>query len=405
MRIGVNGFFHSQPSTGSGAYLRNLFSAISHECSADDIVLVVPEDEFTGPGIKKLDATSLDATSLDATSLDATSGASSRLFQYPESVALARWSENLGKVWFEQVAFGQACRREHVALAHVPYFASPLFPTAPTVVTIHDLIPLLLPLYRGSWLVRLYTRLVSVSARRAQRVIADSECSKRDIVKHLGIPEERIRVVYLAAGERYRPAAPEQVQAVRAKYALPENYLLYLGGFDQRKNVRVLIEALALLPELASAGWTLALAGATGGRDSAFFPDPERMARETGVAERAIRMIGWVSEEDKPALYTGAGAFLFPSLYEGFGLPPLEAMACGAPVICSNAGSLPEIVGSAALQAEPTSAVAWAESIRAVCTDPERRRELRERGPAQAGQFSWTRAASETASLYRSVLG
>lgn len=127
--------------------------------------------------------------------------------------------------------------------------------------------------------------------------------------------------------------------------------------------------------------------------------------KEVGLSEESVRLLGWVAEEDKPALYSGANAFLFPSLYEGFGLPPLEAMACGAPVICSNAGSLPEIVGPAGLQVDPSSAIAWAESIRAVCTDPERRQHMREQGLAQAKQFSWSRAAAETTAVYRSAIG
>jgi glycosyltransferase involved in cell wall biosynthesis len=384
MRIGINGSFWDKPNTGSGQYLRSLLPALT-QCA--------PENEFAVIVPGRIEER-------------AVAGIPAQAYFRSEPVALSRWSENLAKVWFEQVAFRRACQRERVALAHIPYFASPLFPPTRTVVTIHDLIPLLLPLYRGSPLVRLYTRLVSSSARRAHAVIADSECSKRDIVRHLGIPAERVRVVYLAADARYRPVREaDRLDAVRAKYRLPTNFLLYLGGFDQRKNARVIVEAFAALPELYRSGYRLALAGVPLGEDSEFFPDPQRRARAAGLPEDAVQFTGWVSEEDKPALYSSATAFLFPSLYEGFGLPPLEAMACGTPVIVSNASSLPEIVGEAGLQVDPAMPSAWAEAIRAVVTDASRRAEMGARGIAQAEKFSWTRAAQETLAAYRLAMG
>lgn len=387
MRIGINGIFWDRPTTGSGQYLHALVSALAQRDTENDYAVIVPQDDITGADVRAL------------------SDISPRTFLYPESVPLNRFSENLGKVWFEQIAFGNACRRERAALAHIPYFAPPLSPPTRIVVTIHDLIPLILPLYRGSILVRLYTRLAASGARRADAVIADSECSKRDVVNRLRIDASRVHVVYLAADARYRPIEDAaQIEAVRRKYALPEKHLLYLGGFDQRKNVRVIIEAFSLLPEFYQAGYRLALAGVSRGQDSEFFPDPQRIAREVGLADDAIRSIGGVLEEDKPALYAGAIAFLFPSLYEGFGLPPLEAMACGTPVISSDAASLPEIVGDAALQVDPRSPLAWAESLRAVLSDDARRAEMRERGLAQAQKFSWTRAAEETLAVYRSVV-
>ena len=369
MKIAINGTFWNQPTTGSGQYLRALLPALERRAPENGYVVLTPKDK--------------------------SDQSSSSFILHPSSFA-----GNLAKLWFEQIAFANACRRERVDIAHVPYFASPFFSPTRTVVTIHDLIPLLLPAYRGSLLVRAYTRLVAAGARRADAIIADSECSRRDIVRYLGIDAARVRVVYLAADARYRPVDDT---AVRARYALPEKYLLYLGGFDQRKNVRVIIEAFARLPPFHAHGYRLVLAGVRLGEDSAFFPSPQRIARQVGLPDEAIRYIGWVDEEDKPALYSGAAAFLFPSLYEGFGLPPLEAMACGAPVICSNASSLPEVVGDAALQIDPHDASAWADAIRAVLTDDTRRATMRERGIAQSKEFSWDRAADETLAVYQQV--
>ncbi len=386
MRLAINATFFDRPHTGTGQYLRELVPELARCSAKDEYVLVVPQSEYSGDGIREMP------------------DMPARVFLYPEHVGLARFSENLGKVWFEQVVFGRACAREHVTLAHVPYFASPLFPSTRTVVTIHDLIPLILPAYRGSLLVRAYTWLVATAARRADAVIADSECTKRDIVKRLGIPKDRVHVVHLAADSRYRPIEDAaRREAVRTKYNLPEKYLLYLGGYDQRKNVRVILEAFALCPELYKEGYRLALAGMNLGTDSPFFPSPERMAREVGLAEDAIQFLGWIVEEDKPALLSGAAVFLFPSLYEGFGLPPLEAMACGTPVVCSESSSLPEIVGSAGILVNPTSPIAWAESIRAVLTQVDRREEMQGQGLAQASRFSWSRTAEETLAVYRSA--
>ncbi len=386
MRIALNGIFFDRPTTGSGQYLRALLPALARRDLENEYIVVVPEDDLVGAEVRALN------------------DISPRAFLYPERASLIRFNENLGKVWFEQMAFSNVCLRERVALAHVPYFAPPLSPATRTVVTIHDLIPMILPLYRGSFLIRMYTQLVAAAARRAGAIIADSECSKRDIVGRLGIDPARVHVIYLAADARYRPISDSAaLAAIPRKYVLPEKFLLYLGGFDQRKNVRVILEAFALLPEIYKEGYRLVLAGVMLGADSEFFPDPRRIAREAGLADDAIRFIGWVAEEDKPALYARATAFLFPSLYEGFGLPPLEAMACGTPVICSDAASLPEVVGDAALTAGSGSPLAWAEAIRALVNDEARRREMRERGIAQAMKFSWARAAEETLAVYRSL--
>ena len=368
MKIAINGFFWNQPTTGSGQYVRALLTALKERAPDNEYVIIAPS---------------------------AVSGQRS---------ALAHIRDNLAKVWFEQIAFVRACRGERAALAHVPYFGSPFFPLTRTVVTIHDLIPMILPMYRGSVLVRAYTGLAALSARRADAIIADSECSKRDIVNRLKIDAARVRVIYLAADPRYRSIDDAaQIEMARRKYALPEKYLLYLGGYDQRKNVRVIIAAFARLPEFYRAGYRLALAGVNLGHDSEFFPDPRRLARDANLPDDALCYVGWADEAAKPALYAGASAFLFPSLYEGFGLPPLEAMACGTPVVCANASSLPEVVGDAAIALPPDDADAWADAIRVVLTEVERRVEMRERGIAQARKFSWTRCAEETLAVYASA--
>ncbi len=378
MRIGINALFLERPATGSGQYTHNLLEALAKVDPTNEYLLLSP---CLAPRISKI--------------------------RNPQSAI-----RNFSKLWFEQVSFPRTCRRPDIDLAHVPYFASPFFPTVPTVVTVHDLIPLILPAYRGSLLVRLYTRLVAAAARRAEAIITVSQASKRDIVRYLHIPPERIHVTYEAAGETFQPvedeACPEpsrraQLAAIRRKYALPERYLLYLGGFDQRKNLSTLLRAFALLVSR----WRqarLVIAGKLPGRDSPLFPDPCRLVRELGVEDRVI-FTGWVHEEDKPALLSGATAFVFPSLYEGFGLPPLEAMACGAPVITSNHSSLPEVVGEGGILVEPTDVEALAEAMEMLLIDDVLRAKLRQRALDQAAKFSWRQTALETLVVYRKVVG
>jgi glycosyltransferase involved in cell wall biosynthesis len=378
MKIALNAHFWEQPHTGSGQYVRALVRALVRNDIENDYALITPQ--------RRLSATPL-CVSVHST-----------------PPRFERW-QNLAKVWFEQIAFVRACQRERVHLAHVPYFAPPLFPSTPLIATIHDLIPLILPLYRGSLLVRAYTQLVALGARRANAILADSECSKRDIIERLHIDPARVHRIYLAADEQYAPADAASIEQVRRKYALPEKFVLYLGGFDQRKNVRVILQAFARLRDLYARGYRLVLGGAILGRDSDFFPDPRRLARESNLANDAIQFIGWVEEEDKPALYSSATVFVFASLYEGFGLPPLEAMACGTPVICANTSSLPEVVGDAAITVNPHDVEAWAEALRTVLTDPAHQLEMRERGIAQAEKFSWRFAAQETLTVYRQVYG
>jgi len=383
VRVAINAWFLGQETTGSGQYLAHLLPKLSELAPGDEFVLIASHEAQLAGGESRIANCELRVV----------------------NCALCGRSENLAKVWFEQVGFPRACRRLGVDLAHVPYWGSPLFPAVPTVVTVHDLIPLLLPAYRGGPLVRLYTRLVAGSARRAGAVLTDSVASQRDIVHHLRIPSERVYPVLLAADERFRPVEdPEALSAIRERYALPERYLLYLGGFDWRKNVPTILRAFAELGEQQAAGdpIRLVVAGRLPARNTAFFPDPRWIAQELGIEGRVI-FTGWVPDEDKPALYSAALAFVFPSWYEGFGLPPLEAMACGTPVIASDRASLPEVVGDGGLLVAPDDVAGLARAMARLAFDDALRATLREKALAQAARFSWTHTAQETLKVYRAV--
>jgi len=380
MRLAINGWFWNQPSTGSGQTVRYLVPALVAQDSTLEITLVVPEWANDRQAIGTV----------------------------PERVTLLPVPcrpGNLGKLWFEQRTFPRTCRQLGVDVAHIPYFASSLSPMLPTVLTIHDLIPMILPEYRGGVLVRLYTSLVAAAAVRTRLVLTDSEASRRDILSHLKLPDSRVRVVYLAPAPHYRPVDdPDRLESVRRKYDLPKEFVLWLSGFDVRKNAQSLLHAYTWVYEALGDDYPLVMAGPLPEVDTRFFPDPRRIAAKLDVSQ-AVRFPGWVDEADKPALYSAATAFVFPSCYEGFGLPILESMACGTPVVTSNAASLPELAGAAAFQVDPGDPRRLAAAVIALCVEEDLHAQMRERGLARAAQFTWEKTARETLAAYQQALG
>lgn len=345
MHIVVNGWFWGQMNTGSGQYLHGLAQHLPEVGAAHRYTLVLPAANTT----------------------PAPAG-----WQVAVAAPAARpLGANLAKLWFEQVSFPLACRRLQADIAFTPYWGAPWLHPCPVAVTVHDLIPLLLPAYRGGVAQRAYTALVSRTARRADLVLTDSQASRQDIVQHLHVPAGRVNAVLLAADERFQPVSDSvELARVRARYDLPDRFILYLGGFDVRKNVAGLVQAYARrarreVPLLLRSGTSdaiphLLIAGKLPPADTPFTPDPRRIAAEAGVADR-VHFAGWVDEADKPALYSLASLFVFPSLYEGFGLPVAEAAACGAPVLTSNRSSLPEAApGAMLVDPEDVNALALA---------------------------------------------
>jgi glycosyltransferase involved in cell wall biosynthesis len=234
--------------------------------------------------------------------------------------------------------------------------------------------------------------------RRATHIIAVSEQSKRDVGDAYGIVPGKVTVIHEAADPRFRPQAAEAVAAVRARYGLPGRYLLFVSTIEPRKNLPRLLEAFE---RVHAAGLTdaLVIVGKRGWLYEDFFA-----ALERSPVREAVLLPGFVPDVDLPAVYAGAQALAFPSLYEGFGLPVLEAMACGTPVVCSNTSSLPEVAGDAALLVDPGDTDAIAEALGCLLTDPGLSQELRARGLEQAGRFSWHRAACETLDVYRRLV-
>lgn len=368
LRVAVNAYFGRHPLTGSGQYLAHLleaFPTVAPECAP------LPYEPTARGGAAR-------AT-------------------LPFGATGSRRSA-LAKLCFEQIGLPRAAGCVADVL-HYPYWAAPLYSALPTVVTVHDLIPLLLEPYRGSPLARAYTALVTAAARRATMLIVDSAASRRDVLAHFRVPAGRVRVIHLAAGKRFQPADDAgKAVAVRQKYHLDAPFVFYVGGVDRRKNVPRLIAAFAEARSSLPRVHLLAIAGDVG-RRGALFADLPAVARALGVGD-LVRFLGVVPDDDLPALYQAAAAFAFPSSYEGFGLPPLEALACAAPVLCSSASSLPEVVGDAALILDPDDEQAWAAALVRVLGDEGLRAQLCRRGPRQAARFTWKRVAEETAAVY-----
>jgi glycosyltransferase involved in cell wall biosynthesis len=272
----------------------------------------------------------------------------------------------------------------------VPSHVVPLVHPAPTVVTIHDLGYLRYRLaYRpGAWIYLLLSTLWS--ARVATRVIADSEATRRDLVRHAGIAESRVVVVPLGVEERFRPLPSAEVAAALAQIDLEPGYLLFVGTPQPRKNLPRVLRAYASLGPSAP---PLVIAGGSGGRYRG--QDMPALIDGLGLCGR-VRTTGYVASELLPALYCGARALVFPTLYEGFGLPLLEAMACGTPVIGGANSSMPEIVGDAGLLVDAQDQGAIAESIRRLVADDALCADLRSRGLERARAYTWRRTAEQT---------
>lgn len=311
MHILINGWFTGQQSAGSGQYLYYLLPHLGVQDSTVRYSLLLPQGwqaTFTLP------------LPTNVTTI---------------TQALPALPKNLAKLWWEQITVPWMARKIQADALWVPYWAAPWWQPVPTTVTLHDLIPLLLPDYREGILNQLYTALVAFTTRRATSIITVSHASKRDIVAHLHVPEERVHVVYHGPTMEIETPHPTQEQ-IRRKYNLPTRYFLYLGGFDVRKNLRGTLTAYKrYLEHNGDPSIKLVIAGKLPQLDSPFMPDPRRMAAELALNDQ-VRFCGWVDDQDKMLLYAGATAYLFPSLYEGFGMMILEAQTAGVPLLTSQ---------------------------------------------------------------------
>ena len=380
MRIGIDARFLTHPQRGGfKTYSENLIAALAEVDSQNEYVLYLdrPPDETT--------------------KLPHRPNVLARIV--PGQLAL------VGMSWREQVSLCRQAARDQLDLLHSPCLTAPLLVACPLAVTIHDLIWLFsdrfsddkrAPLQRR--LMKWYYRLVPVyAARRAAVVFTVSESSRADLVKHLGLAENKIVVTPEAAGAVFRGVDDSRpLASVRERYGLPPEYILALGSADGRKNVPALLEAYSLLPAELQRRFPLVIV----------WTHPH-LAAATQALARRLHIRGLVlgrevaADEDLALFYNAASLFVFPSLYEGFGLPLLEAMACGAPVVAADNSSIPEVAGDAALLVPAGDARAIADALNRVLTDQALRAALVRKGFLRASGFSWRRCAVQTLAGYR----
>ena len=375
LHVAINGFFWDKPTVGVGQYLHGFIAQLDH-IAPIRVSLIIPATSQppATPGHVTIERV---RTPLDGV------------------------SANLAKLWFEQVAVPRCAERIGAQLLHVPYLAPPWHAHIPVVTTIPDLIPLTRPAYRGSWLVRTYMRLVRAAARRSTALIAISQHVAEQAADILPWHNDPITVTHLAADPMYMPQT--DAHTVVAQRGVPTPYLYYVGGYDERKQVRTLIAAFAQLDPDLRQHTMLVLAGSPAGRNPHLFPDIWADIHRLGIADRVLQLA--VSRTENPAFYAAATLFVYPSAEEGFGLPPLEAMACGTPVICSNASSLPEVVGNAALMVAPGDAQALSQALTSVLTNAELRVQMRANGIRRAQRFTYATTASQTVAVYQRIVG
>ena len=328
-------------------------------------------------------------------------GVRSRYPGWREHVSPWRTENPVARILWEQIAQPWGAWGERLALLHAPVYVGPIVAPCPVVVTVHDLSfyrhPETLPPFRRTYLQTLTRRTV----QRAAHVIADSASILDDIVNILGVPESKVSVIPLGVDEAMQPIEDrDQVRAFCQRRGLPERMILYLGTLEPRKNIGTLLEAYELLRHERGFAHRLIIAGGKGWYYEAIYARAEQL----GLQDEVI-FPGYIPQEELALWINAADLFVYPSWYEGFGLPPLEAMACGTPVVVSDMSSLREVVGDAGVIVDSRDPHALAKAISEVLRDRERHHALREAGLARAKRFSWKATALQTARLYHRIVG
>ncbi len=282
---------------------------------------------------------------------------------------------------------------------HGPNFYLPPF-AGPSVCTFHDLSIFTWAHCHPPERVRYMRKEIALTLKRADMLITDSEYIRQEVASYFSWPLEKIRAVPLACSADFRPRTTDELIPLLQKHGLkPEGYCLYVGTIEPRKNLEALLDAYSMLPLAMKRQWPLVMIGYRGWRSE------QLHARiEAAVAEGWARYLGFADAAELPLFFAGARLFVFPSLYEGFGLPVLEAMASGVPVVCSNSSSLPEVAGDAAAMCEPKDIDALSRLIKAGLEDEQWRSDAKRKGLEHAGSFSWQRCAEETVAVYRKVI-
>jgi glycosyltransferase involved in cell wall biosynthesis len=376
MLIGIDGIPLKEIKTGVGHYTVELARSLALVSPEDQLEIISP---FPFLHTEESEGVSAEAGEALPTNL---------LTRHVKTNALDRhwWTIGLPR-YIKQRSF---------ALFHGTNYDIPLWGRCPTVLTIHDLSLLLHPGTHEARRVRRARRRLPLMARTATRIVTHSESVRREVIEHFGVSPEKVRAVPAAARSVFRPVPPAESIEIRKRLGVEDEFLLFVGTIEPRKNLPALISAFSEVVRTTRLSPQLVIVGMTGWMTDELFI----RLRESGVADR-VRFTGYLSDGDLRALYSSCRIFVYPSLYEGFGLPPLEAMACGAPVIASRIPSITEVIESAACLVEAGSVEALARSIAELLTNEGERQRLSSAGLARAADFSWEKTASLMREVYR----
>ena len=370
MRIALDGRTIQDHFPGIGRYTYNLALGLT-ELGSDDIVLLHNQRDANS----RFDLNLLRARA-GLTTLEANSAYFSPV---------------------EQWRIPRLVRRQRCSVYHSPYYLMPYLNPCPVVVTIHDLIPILYPQYFTAMQRVVFNVTVRLAARSARVVVADSEATAADLRRCLQLDSRKVRVVLAAADPSLTRPGEASIEGVRSAHGLAKPYVLYVGSNKPHKNLTRLVEAWSQVKNRGQAD--LVIAGAW---DPAY-DGPKIAAARLGI-DREIRWLGSIPQAELAALYAGCAIFAFPSEYEGFGLPVLEAMACGAPVICSDRSSLPEVAGDAAIVVDPDESAPWTEALERLLANTELRADMARRSLLRARQIRWAESARRMRSIYEYAL-
>jgi glycosyltransferase involved in cell wall biosynthesis len=374
MHIAFNGWFWNKPYVGSGQYIQRLLHGLRRIQPDLEMTLVLPPD-----------------------------------CQHPEDVpngvhivTTSGGVGKLGKVWFEQRTFPRMVAKSGADIAHVPYWGPPLSSPAKLVTSVLDVAPLMYPEYTAGMGGRLYTALVRAASGGSAHIITLSDAAKADIVQYLGVEPAHITATYLGVDDRFHPQmGAENDEAIRKKYDLPSRFVLYMGGYDIRKAVNTLLLAYTYVGQAEGDNIPLVLAGKEPDWSKPVFPDMRTYAEKLNITDY-LRWIGHVDEADKPALYRLADVYVSPSEYEGFGLPVIEAMASGTPVVASHIPVYEELLGDGAFLVDDAREMGGA--LIALLLQQPLHDTMVNQGLAQATRYNWRKTAQATLKVYEQVM-
>ncbi|RJQ45366.1 MAG: glycosyltransferase family 1 protein [Gaiellales bacterium] len=374
--VGFDTRFISSSRTGLGTYSRSLLSALIGQGSRYDFCL------FTS----------------DASSLDEFTGYD---HVHIHEVGAVRFPAGgrLGSLIYEQFSLAAAIARQKPNLVHFPYYVEPALTRKPFIVTIHDLDTFLPSGRHSAWTRAYHNNLARIMARRADAVITISEYSRGEIMRYLDIPREKVHVIYDGLADNFRETLLADTHASPVSKSSSNEYFLYAGGLGMRKNLRRMVDAFALAREVNASGVRLVITGELAEVGSALM----RYSDDKGYGD-FIEFAGYVDDDALPGLYRGALASIYPSLNEGFGLPVIESMACGTPVITSRDSAMEEIAGGRAILIDPYDVTDMAAAIGALMDDRSLAASIGAAGFEQAGKYSWDDAAERCIELYGRIL-